>query len=90
MLKYLNVYYPNVIKMVGKDAGFLKMQRIQKIKKEMAKSISKGLDKNRLLDWIEINLGLSRLTAEKYVGLIVRAQGWIENEGKILFEIAKV
>ena len=76
--------------MVGKDAGFVKTTRLKSIKCQMAQSISKGVDKDRVLDWVELNIGLSRSTATKYVDLIVRSEGWIDNDGTIVYELAEV
>ena len=76
--------------MVGKDAGFVKTTRIKEIKREMAQTISKGIAKDRLLDWIEINVGLTRLTATSYVDLVIRSSGWVEIDGKILCDLPSV
>lgn len=76
--------------LVRKDAGHHKKMRLQEIKREMAKAIKNGIDRERLLDWIEFNLGLTRKTAAEYVGLIMRVEGWIYLDGKILSEIEAV
>lgn len=76
--------------MVRKDSGYLKTMRLGEIKREMAKTIAKGIDPDRLLDWIEVNLGLRRETAKEYVDLIVRTQGWAVFEGKIVADLEAV
>ena len=73
--------------MVGKDAGFVKTTRIKQIKKEMAKGISKGINKESLLDMVEMDIGLSRSKATEYIDLIVRASGWVELGGKIVCSV---
>jgi len=79
-----------MIVVVRKDSGYLKTMRLGEIKREMAKTIANGIDCDRLLDWIEINLGLKRETAKDYVALIMRTQGWVTFEGKIVADIEAV
>lgn len=75
--------------MVRRDSSFLKSMRIREIKREIGKGISQGagVPLEKLLDWIEITMGLRRETAKSYVDLIMRTEGWILIEGKIHAEI---
>jgi hypothetical protein len=73
--------------MVRKDSGFLKHMRIQEIKREIGKVISQGVPYESLLDWIEVQIGLRRETAKSYVDLIMRTEGWLLIDGKIVAEI---
>jgi len=76
--------------MTGKDAGYVKTSRLAEIKREMAKAIKNGIEKQSMLDWVELNIGLSRTTACSYIDLIVRASGWVEIDGKIVFDLQTV
>ncbi len=70
--------------MVVKDAGFMKKMRISEIKKEIMKKISNGgVSQEKLLDFIEVEMGLSRRKAEEYTALIIKTSGWILEDGVI-------
>jgi len=71
--------------MVRNDAGSLKRQRLKDIKIRIAQTISKGVSLEKVLDWCEMEIGLTRKTANQYVKLINRVNGWIINsEGVIV------
>ena len=72
--------------MVRRDAALLRKQRLQEIERRMAQGISRGIDLDKLLDWIEYEIGLTRKTAMRYVELIVRKQGWVRDGRTIRFE----
>ena len=74
-----------VIPMVRSDSSMLKTSRLTQIRKEMLMRIKDGLLKEKFLDWIELNIGLSRPKAQEYVSLIVRTEGWHETEDTVFF-----
>jgi len=76
--------------MTGRDAGYVKQTRISEIKKEMATKVARGVPKDRLLDWIECTIGLSKAKANEYVDLITRVAGWVEIDGKIFSDLPEV
>ena len=39
---------------------------------------------DKILDWAELNLGLRRYTAEQYLELLVKGEGWAIVNGKIV------
>ena len=66
--------------MVRRDAGFLKKERLKDITVFMAQAIKGGINLPSLLDWIEMEVGLTRQTAKSYVELIMRRQNWYYDE----------
>lgn len=70
--------------MVSRDSSKLKVERLAEIRRVMQQSISKGVEVERLLDYIELNIGLRRSTAAEYVALVTRAEGWLKVDDRIV------
>jgi len=47
-------------------------------------NINLGVDYEKLLDWIEYEIGLTREKATEYVNLIIKINGWALDDGKIV------
>lgn len=69
--------------MVKRDGAFLKTQRITKIGQHIAKNISKGVDYEGLLTWIEATIGLTNMKAREYVAIACRVHAWEIKKGVI-------
>lgn len=68
------------------DGAFYKSQRVKQISKEIARLLNKGRKINieRLLNWIEMEIGLSRKRARQYLDLILKThETWMEEKGHI-------
>ena len=76
-----------VTNLVRRDSSMLKSERLRDIRKEMAVNLKEVVYTDKLLDWIELNIGLTRHKAREYVDLIVRSEGWVQSDGKIAFTI---
>lgn len=76
--------------MVRKDASTVKMSRVSEIRLEMLKSIKNGISIEKLLDWVELNIGLSREKAQEYSNLIIRSEGWVEVDGFVAYDLDSV
>lgn len=64
--------------MVRRDATFIRLQRIKRITKLIAKNIEAGINHKNLIIQIQYTIGLTRERAEEYVDLIVEAhKDWI-------------
>jgi len=81
----INVYM--VTNLVRRDSSMLKAERLRTIRQEMAVNLKDVVRTEKILDWIELNIGLSRLKAKEYIDLIIRTEGWVESDGKIAFTI---
>ena len=71
---------------VRRDASFLRSERLKQIKLWIAQGIKDGVDLPKLLDLIEIEMGLRRETAFEYIQLVVRTSGWVIDGNVIKFE----
>ena len=75
--------------MVRQDSAFLKAQRLSKISKKIAAGLmaaeTRRIPIERLLDWIELNTGLTRTRAQEYVDLIIRASDDWDRDGTTIF-----
>jgi len=71
------------VKTLRRDGAYVKQQRLKQITKEIAKHFPSPVSYSRMLDWIEINVGLSRSTAQRYLDLVIRAAGWAVNGDEI-------
>jgi len=74
--------------MSRRDGAFIKTERIKRIAKEIAKQAPKNVEIEKVLMWIEANIGLSPKRSLEYLNLACASQGWIIllGEGLIRFE----
>jgi len=73
--------------MTRKDGSFIKTERLHQISHKIKEDIKEGVDYNRILDWIEFNIGLRRDTAQDYLDKIIRVEGWVITNGYIKAEL---
>ena len=73
--------------MVRRDSSMLKAERLARIRTQMMMNLKDVVKIDKLLDWIELNIGLSRRKAKEYVELIIRSEGWVQSDGKIAFTV---
>lgn len=69
-----------------KDGAFTKKERLSMIARSIAKSMPQGISLEDVLDWVEYEIGLNRHTAERYVEIVTRRQGWDIVDGRITVE----
>jgi hypothetical protein len=67
-----------------RDGSFVKVERINQIRREIAKNLPNPVDLEKLRIWVECNIGLSKQKAEEYIDIVVSSAGWIIVDGKIV------
>lgn len=88
----INLYTPEgaifreVVGMVRRDGAFIKTERVRRIGKEIAKHSPKAMSLDRLMAWVEMEIGLTRKRAEEYILLACLAHGWVIEDGMVVFE----
>lgn len=74
--------------MVRRNGGFIKTQRIADIKKYIVQQSPKPIALNRLVLWVEANIGLTKVKAQEYIEVAVDLLGLIVDGDVIRFEPA--
>ena len=74
-----------------RDGSFVRSQRLLGIAKQIAYKISFSEDKvcevAELLNWIMFEQGLTEKRAKEYMDIVVKAKGWVLDNGEIRTEI---
>lgn len=73
--------------MMRRDGSFVKSERLKIISKQIKQELPNPVDLKKLRLWIEINIGLTPEKAESYISVVVEANGWVVNDGKICSEL---
>jgi len=66
-----------------RDGAWTRRERLQAIAAEIASRFPGPVRVEDILDWIEMNLGLTRRTGRDYIETVIRIKGWIEDHGVI-------
>jgi len=69
--------------MSRRDGAFIRAQRLHQIAQKVAQAMPEGADYERVLDWIEFTIGLSRPRAKEYLDKVIRVHGWTVKNGVI-------
>ena len=74
--------------MVKHDGSFTKTQRMSRIAAYVAPKLAEGATINieKLIAWIEINIGLTRKRAEEYLNTLASAYDWNVKDGFLNIE----
>ena len=67
--------------MVRKDGSYVKTQRMRRIAAFIAKADGDKIKTDKLLAWIEVNVGLTKAKAKQYVATLALAFDWKEKDG---------
>jgi len=70
--------------MVRRDGAFVKTQRIKQIVREIARQPPGPVSLDRMVTWVEVNIGLSTRRALEYIEKACLAQGWLVTNGEIM------
>jgi hypothetical protein len=69
--------------MVRKDGAFIKSQRLITIGREVAKHMPNGVPYDKIIMWIEWNIGLSKVKATEYLDAVIERYDWAVEDGVI-------
>ena len=66
------------------DASFVKTRRLEQIAKQIAKGFSSApeIHLKKLMLWIEMNIGLTKIRALEYIETVCEAKGWELDQDK--------
>jgi len=70
--------------MVRRDGAFVKTERIKTITRQIARSFPGEIDIEKMIIWIEVNIGLSPGRAREYIEKACIVQDWNILEGQIV------
>lgn len=70
-----------------RDGSYIRSQRLMEVAKKIAYDISfnpdKTCHKDDLVNWIMFEMGLTEKRAREYVEIVIKAKGWLVNNGGI-------
>jgi len=67
-----------------RDGTYWRRMRIRQIREEIAKHMPEGISIERMLLWIQVEMGLTRRKAEEYLRLAVESGDFTIKDGKIV------
>jgi len=67
-----------------RDGSYWRKMRIRQIREEIAKHMPNGVPVEKMLLWIQVEMGLTRKKAEEYLKLAVESGDFAIRDGKIV------
>jgi len=67
-----------------RDGAYWRRMRLKQIKEEIAKHMPNGVSVEKMLIWIQVEMGLTRKKAEEYLRLAVESSDFTIREGRIV------
>jgi len=67
-----------------RDGSYWRKMRIRQIREEIARHMPNGVPVEKMLIWIQVEMGLTRKKAEEYLRLAVESGDFTIREGKIV------
>ena len=67
-----------------RDGSYWRKMRIKRVREEIAKHMPGGVSVEKMLIWIQVEMGLTRRKAEEYLRLAVESGDFTIKDGKIV------